>query len=378
MPHASAIVVGAGMLGIALARALALRGRRVVVFERNERAVGASLRNAGAVTPLAVADAREREQARRSRAVWREFCEAADVWHDPCGSLVPAYDADEWALLQEQAAAAADDGELLDAAAARRRCAWIGARGLRGAWFSADDLLVDPRVALRRLPDWLAARHEIEFRWKHVVTRIDYPYVWSGGRRHAADRIYVAGGADTAGLLSSLPEMARPSRRPRLLLRLAAQNDGFRLGTIVANVAALSRGAAAALPAALRLRERCVADGGGLPDLRLVQSGSGELLADAAFAADDDDAPTAQRRVLDALRRLVELPDCRIQQAWTLPHLAAADATAAVEAAPGVTAVAAPGPAGLGLTTAFAFAEDVVAGAVRARPADVELSARRA
>ncbi|WP_257388644.1 FAD-dependent oxidoreductase, partial [Tahibacter caeni] len=42
MPHASAIVVGAGMLGLALARALALRGRRVVVFERHERAVGAA------------------------------------------------------------------------------------------------------------------------------------------------------------------------------------------------------------------------------------------------------------------------------------------------------------------------------------------------
>jgi len=376
MPHASAIVVGAGMLGLALARALALRGRRVVVFERHERAVGASLRNAGAVTPLALADAREREQARRSRAVWREFCDAADVWHDPCGSLVPAYDADEWALLQEQAAAD-DDGELLDAAAARRRCTWIGARGLRGAWFSADDLLVDPRVALRRLPDWLAGRHEIEFRWKHVVTRIDYPYVWSGGRRHAAEQIWLAGGADTATLLPDLPQTAQPASRPRLLLRLSAQNDGFRLGSLVSNVAALAQGAAAARPSAARLRERAVADGG-VPDLRLLQSGSGELLVDAAFAADRDDAATAQRRALETVRRLVELPDCRIQQAWTLPSLAGADAGAAIDVLPGVTAVAAPGPAGLGLTTAFAFAEDVVAGAARARPADAELSARRA
>lgn len=375
MPHASAIVVGAGMLGLALARALALRGRRVVVFERHERAVGASLRNAGAVTPLAVADAREREQARRSRAVWREFCDAADVWHDPCGSLVPAYDADEWTLLQEQAAAA-DDGELLDAAAARRRCAWIGARGLRGAWFSADDLLIDPRVALRRLPDWLAERHEIEFRWKHVVTRIDYPYVWSGGRRHAAEQIWLAGGADTATLLPDLPPTLPPASRPRLLLRLAAQNDGFRLGSLISNVAALVQGAAFTRPSASRLRERTGTDG--VPDLRLLQSGSGELLVDAAFVATDNDAATAQRGALDTVRRLVELPDCRIQQAWTLPCLAGADAGAAVEALPGVTAVAAPGPAGLGLTTAFAFAEDVVAGASRARPADVELSARRA
>ena len=162
-----------------------------------------------------------------------------------------------------------------------------------------------------------------------------------------------------------------------MLLRLSAQNDGFRLGSLVSNVAALAQGAAAARPSAARLRERAVADGG-VPDLRLLQSGSGELLVDAAFAADHDDATAAQRRALETVRRLVELPDCRIQQAWTLPSLAGADAGAAIDVLPGVTAVAAPGPAGLGLTTAFAFAEDVVAGAARARPADAELSARRA
>jgi glycine/D-amino acid oxidase-like deaminating enzyme len=370
MPHASAIVVGAGIVGLALARAIALRGVRVVVFERSERAVGASLRNAGAISLIGVSSARELDRARRSRAVWREFCEAADVWHDPCGSLVPAGDADEWTLLQDYAAAhgVSHDCTVLDAAAARKRSPWLATRQLRGALFSPDDLLVDPRVALRRLPLWLTERHEIEFRWKHAVTRIAYPYVWSGGRRHAADIIYLAGGVDTAELL---PDSASaPLAHRRLLVRLAAQPDGFRLGAIVSNAAAL----ADAMPdhaVAARLR-------GAVPGLRLVQGGSGELLLDAGPADTDVDAVTGLRPALDALRRLVELPDAHSAQVWALPQVGASDAASAVEVAPGVVAVAAPGRSGLGMTTAFGFAEDLVAGALRATAGEATLSARRA
>jgi len=372
MSHATAIVIGAGIVGLALARALALRGGRVVVFERHERAVGASLRNAGAVWLLGVDDPRELDQARRSRAVWREFCDDAQVWHDPAGCLVPAFDADEWALLQDYAAArrGVRDCELLDAAAARQRSAWVAARGLRGALYSAEDMLIDPRVAMRQLPAWLAARHEIEFRWKHAVTRIEHPYVWSGGRRHAADAIYVAGGAEAELLLPGLPVQSRPQPQRRLLLRLAAQPDGLRLGAMLCSAAVLAR---QSMPAGSGPRGSV--DASAL-DLLLLQNGSGELVVDAGLAVDEPEV--GQRQALAALRRLVELPDCRIAQGWALPQLHSSPAAVAIEAAPGVTLVAAPGRSGLGMTTAFGLAEDLVAGTTRLLPADVALSARRA
>jgi glycine/D-amino acid oxidase-like deaminating enzyme len=85
MIPSTAIVVGAGIVGLALAKALAERGCRVVVFERHERAVGASLRSPGALWLLGEANGRLLELARRSRRAWQEFCEAAPAAAEDVG-----------------------------------------------------------------------------------------------------------------------------------------------------------------------------------------------------------------------------------------------------------------------------------------------------
>ncbi|TDR48404.1 FAD dependent oxidoreductase TIGR03364 [Tahibacter aquaticus] len=366
MIPSTAIVVGAGIVGLALAKALAERGCRVVVFERHERAVGASLRSPGALWLLGEANGRLLELARRSRRAWQEFCEAADVWYESSGCLVPAYSDDEMALLQEFCAASGQqrDCQLLNPAQTRERCAQVQPRGLRGALWSGEEAVLDPRVALRQLPLWLADRLDVEFRWKHAVTRVAHPYVWSGGRRHAADAIYLAGGADLPALYPQLFAEGRLSLLRRQVVRLAAQPDGFRLGCQLHGVAGLAAWPAfAALPAAQRLAERAQADSAecGPDDLLLLQNGSGEILASHALSA----APAAATGdslqatpLFDALRRLTLLPDCRIAQSWQTVHACSAG-DFAIQPEAGVSIVAA--PAGPGLSLAFGLAEEVAA-----------------
>src|SRR6516164_9009488 len=72
-------VVGAGIVGLATALAGARRGLRVVVIDRDDRANGASVRNFGFVTVTGQARGEMWQRARRSREVWCEVANSADI-----------------------------------------------------------------------------------------------------------------------------------------------------------------------------------------------------------------------------------------------------------------------------------------------------------
>ena len=94
-------VVGAGILGLAHAYHLAERGLRVIVFERQPTAQGASIRNFGMLWPIGQPPGTLYRLARRSLEIWRSILERAGIDHEPVGSLHLAYHDDEAAVLDE-------------------------------------------------------------------------------------------------------------------------------------------------------------------------------------------------------------------------------------------------------------------------------------
>src|SRR5215813_12324989 len=94
-------VVGAGVTGLAHAYHLAMRGRRVIVFERGARATGASIRNFGMIWPVGQPAGEMYDLARRSRELWLNILQAAGLWFEHAGSLHLAYHDDEAAVLRE-------------------------------------------------------------------------------------------------------------------------------------------------------------------------------------------------------------------------------------------------------------------------------------
>ncbi|HEY6345924.1 MAG TPA: FAD-dependent oxidoreductase [Bryobacteraceae bacterium] len=75
--RAEVAIVGAGILGLAHAYVLARKGKRVVLFERERRASGASIRNFGMVWPIGQPSGEMHQMALRSREIWLEALRAA-------------------------------------------------------------------------------------------------------------------------------------------------------------------------------------------------------------------------------------------------------------------------------------------------------------
>ncbi|MCP8937906.1 NAD(P)/FAD-dependent oxidoreductase [Alsobacter sp. SYSU M60028] len=126
MADVDVVVVGAGVVGLAVARALALQGRSVVVLEaadgigsetssRNSEVIHAGLYYpAGSLKARLCVEGRERLYA---------FCASHGVPHRRCGKLVVAADATELAAVEAVGRRGAqngvDDLEMISGAAAR-------------------------------------------------------------------------------------------------------------------------------------------------------------------------------------------------------------------------------------------------------------------
>jgi FAD dependent oxidoreductase TIGR03364 len=378
----TAIVIGAGIVGLALARALAQRGCRVTVFERNEYAVGASIRNFGMIWPIGLPNGLPYERALRSRALWCEFLDDADLWHARSGSLHVAFADDEMAVIEEYAAAnrSLRPCEVLDAAETAARSPAVVRDGLRGALWNADEMLVDPRLALRALPAWLGARFGVEFRWREAVTRIEHPYVWSGSRRHAADRIYVASGPDFETLYPEVFGAAPITKCKLQMLRLAPQPGNFAMGpALCAGLSFVHYPGFQVAPSVAALRARYATQYTGLLahgiHVMAVQNGRGEItIGDSheyAHTHDPFDETALNEQMLAYLRGFANFPDWRIAQTWHGIYSKLTDGSSelVVEPEPGVTIVNAPGGGGLGMTLSFGLCEEIVGGTYAAAAA---------
>jgi glycine/D-amino acid oxidase-like deaminating enzyme len=72
----------------------------------------------------------------------------------------------------------------------------LRAEGLRGGLFCADELLLDPRQAIRALPAYLHERYAVVFRFGLTARAVESGRVLAGGEWLTADRIYICSGAD--------------------------------------------------------------------------------------------------------------------------------------------------------------------------------------
>jgi FAD dependent oxidoreductase TIGR03364 len=199
MPEKTAIVVGAGIVGIATARALAIKGYAVRVFEKNRQASGASVRNFGMVWPIGQPAGKLYERAIRTRDCWKEIGNSSKLWYDPVGSLHLAYNEIEWQVLQELFGEFRKEGrdvELLNRDQVLNVSTIARAKDCLGGLYSREEIIVDPRAALQYLPEYFTETLGIEFNWGKAVNDVSSGVVTVGQDKTQANLICLCSGSD--------------------------------------------------------------------------------------------------------------------------------------------------------------------------------------
>jgi FAD dependent oxidoreductase TIGR03364 len=199
---ADVAIIGGGIVGLAHARAALAKGLRVVLFEREQFAIGASVRNFGLLWPIGQEPGSGLTRALRSRQAWSEVAEEAGIWLKPNGSLHLAYHDDEWDVLNEFAEMYKDepyDITLLNpnqAVIHSMKSKSIKTDGLKGVLWSTTEATVNPREAIRKIPLWLEEKHGLVTRFGSMVTAIEMPHVKTATETWKVDKVFVCSGAD--------------------------------------------------------------------------------------------------------------------------------------------------------------------------------------
>ncbi len=367
----SAIVIGAGIIGLATARALAIRGYKVIVFERNERAVGASIRNFGMIWPIGQPTGPLFETAMLSRSIWKEICEEARIWHDEVGSMHMAYHDDELQAITEYVDANNQfrDCALLNPKQTLEKSAAVNPKHLKGALWSGDEMIVESRVAVGQVASYLAEKYDVEFWWNTAISRIAHPSVMSGNSVWDADEIYVCSGADFETLYPELFSQSEITKCKLQMMRLVSQPDDWRIGPALCGGLSMIHypgfQAAASLPKLRKRYEEQYAEylQWGI-HVMVSQNGNGELtIGDSheyGLVHDPFDKEFINDLITDYLQTFAVFKDWELLQSWhgIYAKMTNGQSWLITEAEPGVTIIN--GLGGNGMTLSFGLCEEYI------------------
>jgi FAD dependent oxidoreductase TIGR03364 len=371
MQKKTAIVIGAGIVGIATARALANKGYTVSVFERNSKALGASVRNFGMVWPIGQPPGKLYDWAIRSRNCWMEISNASGLWYDPVGSLHLAYHQDEWQVLNELFNFFKKEGrnvQLLNREQVYKISGVAKQENCFGGLFSADEIIVDPREAMEILPAYLENELGVEFYWGKAITEVHSGYICADGQKMRADQIFICSGSDFETLYPDIFSLFAMTKCKLQMMRMT-EDVSRRIGPAVCGGLSLihyaSFKAAPSLPA---LRDRY---GQELHELlkwgihvMVSQNRAGQLtIGDSheyGLAPDPFDRQHINDLIIGYLKEFATLGNPRLIETWNGVYAKCTDGRTEIFYSPETDVYIVNGVGGAGMTLSFGFTEEKI------------------
>ncbi|MBX2944217.1 MAG: TIGR03364 family FAD-dependent oxidoreductase [Cyclobacteriaceae bacterium] len=192
-------IVGAGIAGLAHAYMALKKGYRVVLFERDQFAVGASVRNFGLVWPIGQEPGLGLEMALRSRQHWLDVSSQAGFWLNPNGSMHVVYHDDEVAVLEEFMDIYKDTAfqcALLTPQQVLEKSPVVNSKNLKAGLWSATEGTVYSRESIRRIPEWLVEKYGLIIKYGHAVVEVSLPHIVTARETWHVDKVFICSGAD--------------------------------------------------------------------------------------------------------------------------------------------------------------------------------------
>lgn len=360
-------IVGAGIIGLACARAAALQGLRVVVIDRDAQSNGASVRNFGFVTVTGQERGLAWSRARRSCEIWEQVVREAGIPVLQRGLWMSARRPEAVPVLESFLTTEMGEGcEILSRAAAVARCRDVVAADVQAVLVSSIDLRVESREAIPRIAAWLAEQHDVKFLRETAVLSVRPPRIDTSRGVIDAGAAVICPGDDLTSLFPQAIAKYRVTRCKLQMLRLS--DPGFRLPAVLMSDLGLVRYAGyAALPGALPLRARLEAEQGehlrhGI-HLIVTQSADGSLVVgDSHHYAQTPDGFANERvnqLILDEFAAATGRSPGSVRERWMGTYAACSDRSMFIDMpAPDVRLVMI--TSGSGASTGFAIGEEVM------------------
>lgn len=365
-PHVDLLVVGAGIVGLAHAAAALERGMSVAVVERDERCVGASIRNFGHASITAQSD-RSLELGLAGRSRWIALSRAAGFWLSECGTVVLARSDDEVDVLEEFAAARdADQVRLVDRADIGDHLPSYDAEALRAAFLPLD-LRVDPREAIPAIAAWLE-RSGARFHWSTTLAGVADGVAETSRGTMTADHVVVCVGHDVDRIA---PEVAAEFDVLRCYLQMLEVEPPTSMAlepALLSGLSMLRYPALRSCPSAERVRARIRRDDPAFLDnelnLMVTRRPDGNLvLGDSHHYARTPD-PFESEAVADLLlregRKLLGADALRVRRRWRGVYASSRltdNLVSSLDARSHLVSVT----SGIGMTVALGLATEVIA-----------------
>jgi FAD dependent oxidoreductase TIGR03364 len=311
-------------------------------------------------------------RAVRTKEIWLDYLDSAHIPYNDCGSLHLAYSKEEMDVVEEigsffkgknRSVSVISSESVLD------NYQGINGDGLLGALRSEEEIIIDPREGIKKLPAYLTEKYGVKFIWGTAITNVKSNAAYSNNLKYEADLICVCSGADFETLYPEIFQ-SQPIIKTKLqMMRFKHKDPNYKIGaSICGGLSLLHYKSFTASASLTKLRMKIEAE---LPEylkhgihVMVSQNNEGELTVGDSheYALDFDpfDKIEIHNMILTYLRKLIHIDQWEMIQSWNGVYPIMTNGAADLFLNPVKGVYILNGIGGHGMTMSFGFAEEMI------------------